>query len=535
MTSQVLRLTGAGGAPDGEIEIPDEGGLVVLEGHNGSGKSQTLDAITDLTTGERNIKLKHGRSKGEVSGFGATIRLGARTSRKGELEVVGLTSRMDVAAIVDPGYKGRDQCNRAIVKSLVRMLGLTPEVALFYDLCATRKPGESDEELATRKRAIFDELMPAGLGDCEDLVELARKVKDAFDGAARRIKGESERVQGEADALLATGSDLDLEAPHAADALQAALEQAIAADGGVRERVGTFAEIAQAAADARAKVGEGGGPDADAMNEAHEGLSSAAKVSDEAGELVTSLVDEVTRAQAALEQASSAHARAQAHKAAANDRFHAAEQRLMDLEAIENGWEAAQKAIAVLADAKPPTGDEVGQAAAAVAQARKDNDRGTLVRNALEKRAHGKQRRRDAATLRGREDELREAGRSTDAILSRLINEAGVEGFSVVDGEVLAVPPGESQPRPYLDLSDGQRTRIACDATIPVALRDVPADELAVIVLGQRVYQDLDPTNRRALVEHVKGRRVLLFSALPTDGPMRAVVADTETGAGITA
>lgn len=530
-----LRLSGAGGAPDSEFEIPEGGGLVVLRGHNGAGKSQALLGIEDLTTGSKNLRVKNGRTRGEISGFGAEVRLGARTTRRGELEVVGLTSRMDVAGIVDPGLKDYDAANRAIVKAVVRMLGIEPRVDLFHELAGARQDGESDEDFGNRLRATFNELMPAGLDESVDLVEMAAKIKKGFESAARRAKGEAEQVQGEADALLAAGDGLDFDAESDSDKLQAALEEAIRVDGALKERTKARQRLQAEADAARESVGEGGGPNEDDFVDAHQNVADASKTQDEAMQLKSAAEEGLESARVALREAEHKLELAKGSAASALVGFDAADAALEALEDGEKAWKAALGAIRTLEEAEPAPGpDDLEAAAGATAAARDAVERGALVRDARERREYGRQRRRDAAALKGREQDFREAGRGTDAVLSRLINEAGIEQLQVVDGEVLAIAPGEQGFRPFLHMSDGQRTRIACDVTIPVALRAVPEGELAVIVLGQRVYQDLDYDNRRRLVEHVQGRRVLLYTALPTEGDLEAVIADPESGEGIT-
>lgn len=531
-----IKLFGAGGAPDRDIDWPEGGGLVVLAGSNGCGKSQTLNAIEALTTGAKTIGVKHGRSHGEVSGFGVSIKLGGRTTRQGELDVVGYSSRMDIAGIVDPGLKERDPANRAIVKSIVRMLGLSADARLFHPLCSHRTADDTDESYDERCRSQFDAIMEAGIGEDDDLVDIARKVKRGFDAAARRVKGEAERVQGEADALLAADANLDMDAPHESAELAAELERTVGAEAALFEKSKAHNRLKDDAQAARDKLGSGGGPTDEDFQGAHDELTEAAKALDEADQAEADAGNAVDAAEQVLKDARALYQSAASARMAASAAKEAAGKHLDTLEESETGWKAAKVAIARLESAEDAPGeDDLEGARGAVTAAREAIERGALVRHALEQLEKGKKRRLNAANLRGREQELRDAGRGTDGVLSQLINKAGVEGLTVVDGEVLAVPPGETEPRPFLDLSDGQRTRVAVDATIPVVRRDLPEGELAVIVLGQRVYQDLDFENRQALRRHVEGRRVLLFTALPTEGDMQAIVVDEGSDDGVRA
>ena len=73
-----------------EIPIP-ESGVIVLKGHNGSGKSTAIEAVESLlgapTSG---LSLKDGELKGTAEGFGVKIIFNKiKTHRTGELIAAG--------------------------------------------------------------------------------------------------------------------------------------------------------------------------------------------------------------------------------------------------------------------------------------------------------------------------------------------------------------------------------------------------------------------------------------------------------------
>lgn len=502
--TRTIRLRGVLGVPDIDLDVPEGGGLVVLAGKNGAGKSRALAAIAALTDGEGKVPLAEDAVSGEVSGFGASIHLGARTSRGGHLDVVGLTSRMDIASIVDPGFVQRDAANRAVVKALIRMLGQQPTVDPFVSLL------DSEEE--------FREVFPGGPQSGDDLVDLARRVKAACDEAARKAEAEAERLEGESTALMTADPEIPQGAP-APDltALRGALDKAIEAKGAAVERDRAYKALERAAQEARDEAGgEDRAPTAEEIAEAGERAQAAkARIAEAKAEQLS--------ARDALAEARRRMDAAEADLRSRLEVFYAAQREEVALMNAAAGWKVARDAQARLDSAAKPTPDELASATTAAEAAHEALARATMVQAAIERRRKAQGLWQRVLDARERGARLREAGRGTDAVLSELLNAAGVERLYVSGGVVMARMP-DGKDRPYLDLSDGERTKLALDSAIPVARRGVPEGELALIVLGQRVYQDLDYSNRQALAEYVRDRGVLLWAAIPTEGDLVAEV-----------
>ena len=88
------------------IPVPKHGGVVVLKGRNGKGKSQALAATESLIRGNGTaLSHRDGSLKGEVNGFGARLTVARHTRRTGELDVVSLEGKLDVSQVVYPGIK----------------------------------------------------------------------------------------------------------------------------------------------------------------------------------------------------------------------------------------------------------------------------------------------------------------------------------------------------------------------------------------------------------------------------------------------
>src|SRR6266403_2174005 len=58
------------------IAVPEKGGVVVLKGRNGVGKTHALKAVNSVVTKNADIHTSDGAASGSVSAFGATLRVG---------------------------------------------------------------------------------------------------------------------------------------------------------------------------------------------------------------------------------------------------------------------------------------------------------------------------------------------------------------------------------------------------------------------------------------------------------------------------
>ena len=152
------------------LPIPEGGGIVVLHGRNGTGKTKSLEAIEKLTSGRGNVEVRDGELKGAVSGFGATLTIARSTTRRGEIEVESLSGKFSIADLVQPPVKDPTAADAKRIKTLVSLADAKADPALFHDLVGGAE--------------AFAALIP--LVEADDLVTLASKVKREFEGAARK-------------------------------------------------------------------------------------------------------------------------------------------------------------------------------------------------------------------------------------------------------------------------------------------------------------------------------------------------------------
>jgi ABC-type branched-subunit amino acid transport system ATPase component len=105
------------------IPVPAEGGVVVLHGRNGSGKSTALDAIQSAVTGKGKPPLKDKAAKGEVHAGGVTLTVAKSVRRAGELTVTALDGRLSIADLVEPGINDPLRADASRIKALVNLSG----------------------------------------------------------------------------------------------------------------------------------------------------------------------------------------------------------------------------------------------------------------------------------------------------------------------------------------------------------------------------------------------------------------------------
>ncbi len=159
------------------IPIPEGGGVVVLRGGHGVGKSNTLKAVDALASGRNADKLqvRDGAARGEISGCGVRLTVGKRTNRSGELEVSSIEGRLSVAELVDPGLVDEVKADGKRIKACLQLAGAEADPKLFHELA------DSPE--------AFDVIVPTDEQKTDDILVLADRIKRRFDTAARSAEG----------------------------------------------------------------------------------------------------------------------------------------------------------------------------------------------------------------------------------------------------------------------------------------------------------------------------------------------------------
>lgn len=492
-SGRTIELANVGPVESLTIKIPDDGGVVVLRGRNGSGKSTTLEALQSVATGKGALSVRDGELRGEVKAFGVTVTVAQSTRRRGEADVVTLEGPGDVSTLVDPGLQSDDAADVRRIRALLSLVGATCDATAFWRLLDGREG--------------FEKIVRAKSIEGDDPVTMADRIKRDIEAAARAEEGEGETAQRKASELLAQNDGIDLEVEHDADTLAKALEDATAFVGRQRAKAEAFDNACGAREEAAAKLQElrANAPDLEALTREEAAASHATGVANVA---LVDLRNELTELQKRIATAEQTHAKALAeHKAAAD--------RLKNAKASADAIAAAAKAV----EEALPDAVTIVEVEAALADQRKARDameRGVIVRQALKRTQDAEAALAKAGAHNRKAESLRNAAKGVDDVLSELVGRA-CSRLRVEAGRlILTTGRGKTY---FADLSHGERWKLALEVAIDAVGRG------GVLVCPQEAYEALDPSNRRAIAAQLAGSGVVLFTALASDDP--TVVAET--------
>ncbi len=499
-----ITVTNCGPVPN--LVVPIQPGGTVIRGYCGKGKSIVLEAIA-LGLGAREkgrVAPRNGTKRGEVDCLGVVLGINAsRITRNGDSTVASI-EEFSIGDLIDPPVKDDDARNRHGIKALLRLSGAEADPQLFHHLA-----GGKEE---------FERLIAPEAIKTNDLVDMAVKVKRAFETRAQAAEAEAEKEEAKAAADRNAGDGLDLAAETDAAKLQQRLEDAAGLKSAMDEQAKAARKALSDAAEAREKLAAATGQ-AESIAELEAAHLAAIKAENDASDEVILLGRQLQDAKNRLTVATVA---LQSQERALN-----AAKRNLQLTA---GWQAA---IDAAANVTCPSDDDLELAGDCVVAARRAIETAAVVRAAKERIERAAAHQKAASEFRKTAMRLREAARGTNDVLSAAV---ASRRYSV-DGGVLCGTLPDGEVRPYYDLSDGQRTMIAVAEKIERA-RAVEPDgkKLALVDLPQRVYQDLPPSVRRALFALAESRNCCVVTAEVDDGELRAEVFEPETeAAGATA
>lgn len=466
--------------PISALEFALEGpGVTVLVAPNGSGKTILLEAVQAAARGEGKLPLRDRTRRGRVEAFGATITIGGTCRHTGGFEVTNLEGRFDLASLVDPRLKTPSVADNARIKALVSLTGVVASVAKFKE----------HEALATS----FDSVVKASSTDTEDFVEMARKIKDDYDTAARAKEDQAERETGQARALVAP-PDLDLEDESDADVLNEAYGEA----RDQHTRLLTQAENAKRMADSHAAAQKTLDSLAvDSLSSERDSLSKAISSATVELELNTASIedyqkkiDELTNRNTAIKTKQSA------------DKVQL-ETTVKQLALVAQAQETIKAAVAA-----SPSPEELDEAAEAVRVAAAAVERGTLIREALKNAAKAAGHRKAATLAKDTAAKYRDAGKATDEVLSNCIKSPYLRVES--DGKAARLVTDSTERGKsvaYHDLSDGEKWTIAID----IGADCVGAGGL--LVISQIGWEGIDGLNRIHIHAKAVQRGVYILTA----------------------
>jgi ABC-type cobalamin/Fe3+-siderophores transport system ATPase subunit len=470
-----------------EISFPTDGGVTVLRGRNGSGKSTLLDAASAVV-GDRKLdaSVRDGKLKGEIAGFGARITLGKVNRRSGVAEVETLEDRLDISALVDPGMKDVEAADARRIKALVNLSGTKADAAAFRSIAS------ADD---------FAECVDAKSTATDDMVEMAARIKRDFERVARYEEGQAEK---EAAAAKAIADEVGHVAEPPMDA-DAAKQQHLAAVGEffrLNNQRKNAEESSASAHYCRAKIAE-----AEAQSVSLEKIKSQVDYCQSRVEVIDNEIADLEGLLAGLRESRMGAAR---DLADATTELSAAEDRAK----LIDQW---RQTVAHAEVCECPTDEELQAAEKAMESAA-----GAIVACEMADKAKARLKDADnhnmrAAMSTGKAQRLRKAAAAADSVLSEIV---ACESLCVEDGRLVTdTARGATY---FADLSEGERWKIAID------LAADRVGEGGLIVIPQVAFESLDPTNREAIAEHARRRRVNILTAEAADGELRAEAYEAE-------
>lgn len=485
MSTAVEEITLSNVGPVSHASIPylREGGVVVLRGPQGVGKSITLEALNAAATGKGRVPVKDGEIRGEVNAFGVTMTIGRSTRRSGEPEVVSLEGKLSAADLVDPGIASPDAADSKRIKALIQLANVKPSSELFHKLINGGR--EEFEKLVT----------PATLAS-DDLVVMSERIKRDLEAKARTEEDQAEHAEGRARGAREAAAGADLASEDDSSVLQAALEGAIREESKLKSEAEASRKATMAAKLAKDQLEDAEARyDGVSLTDAERAEEVAKGNEGDAAALVREIEEKLTNARAAHEKRRNEYAAAIASRKNAEQH-----------EATIKQW---REQIAASIPASPST-EQLIDAADRVARARKAVEQGALVRKAKEHLAEDVKQRDAAQAHRKKAMQLREAAKGTDEVLSEVVAKTGTP--LRVEAGRLVLTTARGKKTLFAELSDGERWKLALDIAI-----DAVGDR-GFLTIPQWAWGELQPKNRKAIAEHLRERGVLAYTAEAADG-----------------
>lgn len=469
----MIKLENIGPIASAAIKVPEDGGVVVLRGRNGSGKSIALDAVSAAVSGKGKPPLKDLAKRGEVQAGGVSLTVGRNVRRTGELEVATLEGRLSVADLVDPGIVDPARADATRIKALVGLSG------------ATIDPGDL--------HGFPDELLD-GL-NVDDPVAAMAELKRRLDIGAREYEKLSEKDAASARALLESNPEPD-EPLIDKTAAQERVTAALRALDAVQAQDEAATDAAARAAAARERL-------------------SALPVAD-----VVAAKDSALKAEAAVQES---RALAQRLKAEYEAALSAYKGNVATRDLAFAASKAAEEQAAMRAELERqidesaipgPTPEEIEAAERELEKARADIAQAHLQALNAERRKDGEALAVSAQEYAAEATELRRKAKQTDEVLSEIVSTLPGCPLQVIDGRLLCST--KRGPTHYHELSMGERWRIALDIAIQAVC------EGGLLVIPQEAWEGLDPQNRKAIAQQAKAARVVILTAECSDGELTA-------------
>jgi len=466
------------------LTIPIQPGVTVLRGPSESGKSLATQAVSRLLGGEGLVTCRDDATSGLVEGLGVRLSVRQSVRRTGELEAVSIEG-IDISGLVSPPIKDPEAADRYRIKSLLQLTGVKADINMFASLFP-------DDE-------CFKPFCTAEVIKCDDLVEMAAKLKRNIDSSALSAARAAEKEEGFALGCQSAPEGIDLSIETDEDVLQAGLEDAIRRQASILSEATSARATISGAESAQSKLdAEGCRPDPEGARAGAEVASSSRK----------SIAMEVERITLDLALAEAALVRVTAEEEAALARLRLEE---AHAETVKDWRETIEAGRSV----DCPTLEAIAAAEQAVTHARRAIENAAIVRQAKTKLEEAQEHRNAAKALRSTSDGLREAAKGTEDVLSQAVH---CDWATIKNGRIVTQQADRGKVF-FADRSDGTRYKLAITEVLK-RIRAANSERTAVIAISQGAWGELQPKNKAFVHQCAKeaGICVLTIEATDDDG-----------------
>lgn len=487
--NRVVSLTNVGKISHLDLTLPAEGGMVILRGRNGLGKTTALDTFQSAIDGKGKVNVQDGAEQAEVSFLGVTIKASKKTRHSGCLQVDSLEGRFSVADVIDPGFADPVANDRRAILAILQVVGTKADPSAFYDLVG----GEEQFKKFVSKDTLKE----------TDMVNLASKTKRNFEQRAQECEHEVESLQGKLSGLETTLPKKKIEITKPSHEIQKEIEETRRASIQAHTKFEQASQAIKAYEEQEKQflaLRDSANPELK-VSQAEEDLKVKTKICEQSGVLVAELRDKLNAAITAeklakfsMETASVAHREA--------------------LVSAEN----FRKLKSIMDNGYPPEYPEDAVHRADQDLSRLQNELSDAQAAELSKQIQEEvdELKKEIETNTSQAKALRDAAQSVESVLTDMISQICPK--LKFEGDRLKMDTDRG-PTFFHDtegtngLSKGERTKVAID----IAAEAV--GEGGVIVLPQDFTQDLDPVAQQDVADHARLRSVTIITAMCTSDP----------------
>ena len=476
------------------IPVPADGGVVVLHGRCGAGKTHGIESIKALhdQTARKNLRVSDGIPSGKIEGLGVTVRLGRSNTARGELECESLESGIDPSLLVDPGIKDPNAADSKRLATIVRLANVKIDAGKWAE-----SVGQYSEEIAL-KDLVSD-----------DPVQTADKIRRRLHDAALLKERLAQSKGAEGAALLKSVSDVDTSVE--IDAV-AAMESATSRLSELKAKRNLYVDSKASIDHAKAELEKWNDLHED-LEEAHVDVSKWSKKYDDAIENRDTINARIDSLRAQIEELEDEAGKHNTDAEIAKARMESASLRQSDLEHRQFELDKLRNLVSQsLPD--EVSSDQIEQAEQERLSAIELVKQSEVISRARKTVSQAELLTAESNQLAAVAETMRRIARSTDSVLEQALIDAGFDSIKVHDGRLCV--DSDRGLEPVSELSTGERWRLALD----IAARSLPKG--ALLSVHQEGWQSLDDDLRKEVAAMAKERGLIIVTAQVDSGELRA-------------